>query len=130
MCNLTRKIIAAPVVLFLIVVLSAPILTIHHVHRIETSEHADHHESSTGQAVTEVPTTYHETHILTLRSGDDFNSSTGNEVGPPLHKFIGTFSVVPVPSTIFSISSVTPANFRHHFQSARDKCVLICSFLI
>lgn len=130
MRNLTQKIVAVPLVLFLIVVFSAPMVTIHHVHRIETSEHADRHQSSTGQAVTEVPATYHETHIVTLLSGDSFNSSTRNDVVPPLHQFIATLVVVPVLSNILLPSAIASAQIWTPSQSSGDKCALFCSFLI
>jgi hypothetical protein len=130
MRNLTQNIVAVPLVLFLIVVFSAPMLTVHHVHRIETSEHADHNQSSTGQAATEVPATYHETHVVTFLSGDSFNLSTRGDVVPPLQKFIAIVAVVPVLSSTLSRSHIASIDIRPLSRLSGDKCALFCSFLI
>ena len=130
MRNLTRTIAAPPVVLFLIMVLSAPTVTIHHVHRIAANEHADHHLPSAGQAITDVPATYHETHVVTFLSGDSFNSSTRTDIVPSLHKFIAELTVAPAPSGTLSLARLAPVDIRPLSLLSGDKCVLFCSFLI
>lgn len=130
MRKLTQNIVIVPIVLFLIGVLSAPMLTIHHVHLVETTEHAEHHQSSAGLAITEVPATYHETHVVTFLSGDSFNASTSINVVPTLHKFIATLAVVPMMSSTLSTSHIASIDIRPLPQLSRDKCVLFCSFLI
>jgi hypothetical protein len=129
MRKLRQNTIARPVVLFLIVVLSAPALVIHHVHHIEASEPASHDSSTPGQTVN-VPATYHETHVVTFLSGDSFNSSTRSDVVPSLHKFIATLAVVPVLSSTLSLSRIASVDIRPLSQLSGDKCVLFCSFLI
>lgn len=129
MRKLTQNSVALPIVLFLIVVLSAPALMIHHVHHIEASEPASHDSSTPGQTVN-VPATYHETHVVTFLSGDSFNSSTCSDVVPSLHKFIATLAVVPVLSSTLSLSQIASTNTGPPPQPTGDKCVLFCSFLI
>lgn len=130
MRNLTQKIVAAPVVLFLIMALSAPMLTIRHVHRIETSEPVDRHQSATGQAVSEVPATYQEFHVVTFLSGDSFNSSSRSDVVPSLHKFVATLPLVPILSSTHARSDRTLIDIRPLSRLSGDKCALFCSFLI
>ena len=129
MRKLTQNIIVLPVILFLIVALSAPALVIHHVHHIEESEPSSHDYATTGKTVN-VPTTYHETHIVTLLSGDSFNFSARNNVVPSLHTFIATLVVLPVLSRALSPSHITSVHSRTPSRFSRDKCVLFCSFLI
>ena len=130
MRKVTRKIIAVPVVLFLIAVLAAPMLTIHHVHRIETSEHADHISAEGSQGVTGVPQTYHETHFVTLLSGDSFNSSTRSNGMQSLHDLIATLPVFRISSSTPSLSLIASADIRPLSQLSGDKCVLFRSLLI
>lgn len=129
MRNLAQKIVAVPVVFFLLVVLSAPALTIHHVHQIEAGEPASHDHETSGQTLN-APVSYHETHVVTLLSGDSFNLSTHGDVVPSLHKFIAIVAVVPVLSGTISLSDIAPVNIRPLSQLSGDKCVLFCSFLI
>lgn len=124
-----RKLTQNIVVLFLIVALSAPVLVIHHVHQIEASEPAGHGNETSGQTLN-APVSYHETHVVTLLSGDSFNLSTHGDVMPSLHKFIAIVAVVPVLSGTTSLSDIASINIRPLSQLSRDKCVLFCSFLI
>jgi len=130
MCKLTQNIIALPVILFLIVVLSAPALTIHHVHRIEVSEPEDHHDSAQGQGLSDVRATYHEDHVIKLQSDDSFNSSARGDVVPLIHKFIAVVLNIPVITSTSMLSVLSSANIRMPSQPSGDKCVLFCSFLI
>lgn len=124
-----HKLTQNTVVFFLIVALSAPALVIHHVHPIEGSEPAGPDHETSCQTLN-APATYHETHIVTLLSGDSFNSSTRHDVAPLLHKFIATLALVPVLSSTLSLSHIASADIRPLFQRSQDKCVLFCSFLI
>ena len=127
---LTRHIIAVPVTLFLIMVLGAPMLTIHHVHRIETLEPVEQHRSATGQAVADVPSTYQEFHVVSLLPGDSFNSSSRNDVAQSLHRFVATLPLEPLFSGTHWRSHRAFAHIRPLFRLSGDTCALFCSFLI
>jgi hypothetical protein len=126
MSKLTRN----SVVLFLILVLSAPALTVRHVHRIEAGGPAGHQHTLPGQALTEVPATYHETHIITLLSGDSFSPSVLGDIVLPIQKFIAAILHLPTLQGTSTRTVVAATDMGPHSQPSGDKCVLFCSFLI
>lgn len=129
MIRLRRHIVVLPIALFLVIVLGAPILTVHHVHLI----HADH---SDGQRQTEereshsTPVTYQEDHIITLRSGDDYNSSAPAHSIADVHQFVAPLSDLALPTSLLLSFPLWSFESRHVFPPAGDKCALFCSFLI
>ncbi len=129
MRRLAQNNIVLPVTVFLIVALSAPALVIHHVHHIKVGE-PEGHESATAGPNVDAPATFHETHIVSLLSGDSFNFSTYKNVVPAPHEFIATLAVVPVFSSAVSPSHIVSNHLRTPSRSSRDRCALFCSFLI